>query len=193
MRFASAPAAAVALLLAAGCTASDDEPRADSAPHRTSDAVPGRGAASTRATIKPDPMPVRARDRQHCPAARSVEGAPPEAVEWVGPHVYGAGDLWTLVPVGSHLPPQRDGKGNLVIKMPWWRAVKGEFTLTARPISTDQPTKAEVVMSSPRGYGREGFVPMLLRVPRTGCWLITATLAQTRVVLTVWVGPGSRS
>jgi len=187
MKLALVIAFGAALLLTGGCTESDDEaPEPHSAPPPAASARAPDGFSATELSIEPATLPVKAEHRRQCPETKAVQGAPTAAEERVGPEVFGVEELWTSIPVGLGVPTQNNSKGNLFIKMPWWRGAEREFTLTARRIGGE---RSDVVQAQiPKGYGRKGFVSTLLAVPDAGCWLVTGTLGPTRVTLTAWIG-----
>lgn len=157
------PAVAVTIALA-GCS---DGTQASRTPPPTAPVVVGRDPGRLPLGA---PCPVtRERDRPAAP--------PPEVTRWGGGGpLFGGGGLWVVLPVPDYRASAWPD-GGYGLKTGWWRAFDGDLTLHARALHTG----ATATWRSAGGYGPRGFQPTSIRLPETGCWLITGTLGNTRV------------
>jgi hypothetical protein len=116
--------AAVAAIMAASCTAS-----VPSAAPSTTKSFLGSSPARLAAGA---PCPVT-RPTPHASPPAQMAAIPPLPVPYIhGWH--GNFALWMGVPTGGVLPAQRDYQwpGEWGTKFPWWRAIPGTLTITAR-------------------------------------------------------------
>jgi hypothetical protein len=96
------------------------------------------------------------------------------------PGLYGNGVLWT--DLGASTSFIRASGGKLTLKMPWFRAARGQVTIAGRPLS-GPPARFSATVNA-GDYGPYGFVPAGIVFGRPGCWLLQARLAG-RVVSVV--------
>jgi hypothetical protein len=171
---------AVAAIMAASCTASAPSaatPRTKSSPGSS----PGRLAAGAPCRVT--------RPISHASPPAQMAAIPPLPVPYIHGW-YGNSALWVGVPTGGVLPAQRDYQWprEWGTKFPWWRAIPGKLTITARRL--DGPS-AGFHGEVPDGYGRFGFVPSDLVWPKPGCWQVTGTIAGRSLtfVTRVKLGP----
>lgn len=139
---------------------------------------PATAGTTPSAASSPYRLGVHAR----CPVTRPMPHAPaPASPPLPVPYIrgwYGNTGLWVGVPTGGVLPAEHSAgtpsPHEWLTKFPWWRAIAGTLTITARRL--DGPSAgfhAEV----PGGYGRIGFAPSDLIWPAPGCWQVTGTVA----------------
>lgn len=74
--------------------------------------------------------------------------------------------------------------GSIRAKQGWWRGPKGTLVIRGRRL--DGPRSAWRVNTS-TFYGEQGFIPVGLTFPTTGCWLVTGTLGTAKLTYVVKV------
>ena len=74
--------------------------------------------------------------------------------------------------------------GSIRTKQGWWRGPKG--TLVIRGSRLDGPP-SPLRLNTSRGYGDQGFIPVSLTFPTTGCWRVTGTLGTAKLTYVVKV------
>jgi hypothetical protein len=145
----------VALLLSAlACTRSKPSP-----PSSSSD-----GARSTTPSAE---CPVTMPEGSH-------RAGDPAGLEHLG---YGNGELWVaLWPHGVVRATVDDlnQRGEIVMKFPWDRAVRGRLHITGRRIDAEAPP----LRSHVPDYGLTGFQSTAVTFPTVGCWEVTGRVAS---------------
>jgi hypothetical protein len=145
----------VALLLSAlACTRSKPSP-----PSSSSD-----GARSTTPSAE---CPVTMPEGSH-------RAGDPAGLEHLG---YGNGELWmALWPHGVVRATVDDlnQRGEIVMKFPWDRAVRGRLHITGRRIDAEAPP----LRSHVPDYGLTGFQSTAVTFPTVGCWKVTGRVAS---------------
>jgi hypothetical protein len=77
--------------------------------------------------------------------------------------------------------------GSIAAKLGWWRGAEGPLQITGhRTDATAPPLRAHI----PNGYGPTGFQATLLTFASTGCWHVSASVADQRLTFTVLVSRG---
>src|SRR5918995_1367153 len=130
-------AACAALVVAAGCSGSDDP-------------------SSQRASA------ARSLANRTCPITLPNGSIPANARDWAGnvpENSHGNGKLWTLFwpyNVVIATPEFVEDDGAVRMKWPWWRGVRGKLRIEGRRLDGDAPPiRAEI----PPDYGLGGFQP----------------------------------
>ena len=146
--------ALAALFAAAACTTSGGPP------------VP---STATRAVVADatsnDTCPVTIPDGAH-------RAGDPAGLGRLG---YGNGELWVgLWPHGAVRVTTADlnGRGEIVAKFPWDRAVRGRLRVTGVRLDRDGPS----VRARLPDYGMIGFQSSAIIFPTEGCWRIIGTI-----------------
>jgi hypothetical protein len=128
--------------------------------------------------------PARQAVRARCPVTQPIaHAAPPARMHAPAvlrtpdlPGWYGNAALWVGVPPHGILPAERvPGTPFWGTKFPWWRAIPGTLTITARKL--DGPS-AGFHANVPTGYTTLGFAPSGLYWPSPGCWQVTGTVSH---------------
>ncbi|GAA1255278.1 hypothetical protein GCM10009677_01400 [Sphaerisporangium rubeum] len=141
-----------------GCTGADERPA-------QSPAVSGTPAAASTAR---DCAVTGPSDRTAEPPAE----VPRDGTDrWYGEEV-----LWVSLPDPSYHPEK--GPDGHSMKVGWWRLTEGPLTVRATRVGGG---KATMTPHIPSGYGRTGFQASGLDFSETGCWRVTATLADTDI------------
>jgi len=94
------------------------------------------------------------------------------------------GSLWVDLPRGAVFPATQGLGAMYRTKIGWFRAVPGQVRVSGQPVFGGGAAFGSNVGTVPE-YGPTGFVPSILRFGRPGCWHLTATLAGSRLDLTV--------
>ena len=97
----------------------------------------------------------------------------PAGLEQLG---FGNGELWVaLFPHGVVRATEEDlnQRGEIVMKFPWDRAVRGHLHITGRRIDAEAP----LLRSHVPDYGLTGFQSTALTFPTVGCWKVTGRVA----------------
>jgi hypothetical protein len=90
---------------------------------------------------------------------------------------FGNGELWVgLMPHGVVRATVDDlnQRGEVVMKFPWDRAVRGRLHITGRRIDREAPP----LRSHVPDYGLTGFQSTALTFPTVGCWEVTGRVAS---------------
>ena len=98
----------------------------------------------------------------------------PAGLEQLG---FGNGELWVgLWPHGVVRATVDDvnQRGEIVMKFPWDRAVRGRLHITGRRIDAEAPP----LRSHVPDYGLTGFQSTAVTFPTVGCWEITGRVAS---------------
>ena len=132
-----------------------------------------------------------------CPVTVPNGSTPPG--ERSSPDHYGNGVLWTsLWPNGDVLISQDllDPDGELGMKFPWWRGIRGQLAIEGRRLDAPAPP---LIADVPDGYGQTGFQASGLIFPTDGCWEITGrvdgaslTFVVRVVRIDIWEPPSPR-
>jgi hypothetical protein len=147
----------IAVLIAesVSCTSDDVAPSASPVSH----APPASEAAACAVTLP---------DESH------RAGDPAE----LGDQGYGNGSLWAGLWPNGHIRATEDNvnrHGEIVMKIPWDRGVRGRLEVTGRRLDADaHPLRADF-----SDYGLTGFQPPTLIFPTAGCWEVTGTAGNT--------------
>lgn len=116
-------------------------------------------------------------EERPCPVTRPNGQVPPGEAASNSSRYLGNGALWTdLYP--SPLRPRPDdvrNDGRIVIKVPWWRGVRGRLTITGRRLDASAPPLSAWI---PTGYGRRGFQSTAITFPAPGCWEVTGRVGD---------------
>jgi len=96
----------------------------------------------------------------------------------LGDEGYGNGTLWVgLWPTG-HIRATNDNvnrRGEILMKIPWDRGVRGRLKVTGRRLDADAPP----LRADFSNYGLTGFQPTTLIFPTEGCWEVTGTVGNS--------------
>ncbi len=85
---------------------------------------------------------------------------------------------------GGGLIANINPNGSIWTKQGWWRGLTGTLVITGRRLDAPSPPmRADI----PRGYGDQGFMPVILTFPTTGCWRVTGMLGSARLTYVVKV------
>jgi hypothetical protein len=104
---------------------------------------------------------------------------------------YGNIALWVGVPINGVLPAARPvgtpwAASDWGTKFPWWPAVPGQLTITARRL--DGPSAGfHAQPSAPSSIGNSHFIPSGLYWPAPGCWQVTGTISGQSLTFVTWV------
>jgi hypothetical protein len=178
----AALAGALALIVAAGCTAPSPSEAASSTPA----ASPG---ASGSPTTSPGTTPATA----DCPVTRPRPFEPPPGVSYEAlfgaDASHGNGQLWVggLGSGGVVVVAEPDPDGSLSMKFGWYRVTAGRLTITGRRLDAPAPPARANV---PDGYGDTGFQSTAVIFPTPGCWEITGTVGPTAITFVTLVTRG---
>ena len=153
------------------------------------------GGAAIVATLLAVAAPAfsgRAAVTADCPVTQPNGYTPAGAVP--NPENHGAGPLmaalwWTRSAIDSS---SARPDGSVALKLPWWRGVPGDLSITGRRL--DAPAPPLVASAAADGYPQTGFLPSGLLFATRGCWEVTGTLGATAVtfVLRIDVGREAR-
>jgi hypothetical protein len=184
MRRAGPLVALAAAVITAGCTAG--------APTAVRPgARPGPAARAAPAA------PVGPAAPASCPVTRPLPHAsPPPQLRAIDKFTYyldgwyGNSALWMGVPVRGVLPAMHPygtpWAAEWGTKFPWWRAIPGTLTITARRL--DGPSAGFQSQVAYQGkYGTAGLTPSGLYWPAPGCWQVTGTIAGRSLTIVAWV------
>ena len=74
--------------------------------------------------------------------------------------------------------------GEIRMKFPWWRGVRGRLRITGHRIDASAPPlRAQV----PHGYGPTGCQASGVTFPAEGCWRVTGSVGSTRLTFVTFV------
>jgi hypothetical protein len=112
-----------------------------------------------------------------CPVTRPNGRRPPGENSYAGSRFLGNGALWTDLYPNPNRPRPDDVRkdGSIVIKVPWWRGVRGRLTIEGRRLDTSAPSLTAWV---PDGYGPKGFQSSAIIFPTPGCWEVTGRVGD---------------
>ena len=74
--------------------------------------------------------------------------------------------------------------GEIRMKFPWWRGVRGHLRITGHRIDASAPPLGTQV---PHGYGSTGFQASGVTFPTEGCWFVTGSVGSTRLTFVTFV------
>ena len=105
--------------------------------------------------------------------------------------VVGEGDLWTRIQVYAGYVAGEGWRS----KHPWFRLVDGAPTIDARRVT---PGRGAFRADVPRAesypvWMNGGFIPSTMSFAAGGCWRITATMGNARVVLSTYIDDSRRA
>jgi hypothetical protein len=145
---------AALVLSTVACTRSEPAPSA---------ASPGKGPSADATAQCPVTLPTG--DHRH---------GDPAGLGRLG---YGNGEVWVGLWPHGRVRATKDnltGRGAIVMKFPWDRAVRGRLHITGRRIDAEAPPLRALLPD----YGVTGFQASALIFPTEGCWEITGRIAQ---------------
>jgi hypothetical protein len=94
---------------------------------------------------------------------------------------YGNGMLRVTLDMNGLIAASGDAvhpDGSISWKLPWWRMIAGDLTITGRRLDAPAPPLTAYV---PTGYGNVGFQASRVTFPSEGCWQVTGKVADTSV------------
>ena len=146
-------------------------------------------ALSFTLSCRTDSPSVPAVDTPPC-AVTKPNGNPPPGLPPTAPF-HGGNGLWTTLDWPDGVVVFRPGgpgfihkSGELEMKFPWWRAVKGRLTIEGRRLDKPAPPlQADI----PEGYGDTGFQATALLFPTPGCWEVTGRAGNASLTFVVMV------
>jgi hypothetical protein len=143
------------------------------------------GTACTQSNVSsPTAQPSRARSPQSQPCRVTLPDGSyrPGDPAGLGNLGYGNGELWVGLWSRGHIRATRDDlnrRGEITMKIPWDRAVKGRLGITGRRLDqTAPPLRARVL-----DYGSTEFQPSRLIFPTEGCWEVTGRVREITLTL----------
>jgi hypothetical protein len=74
--------------------------------------------------------------------------------------------------------------GSIRTKQGWWRGPRGKLVISGRRL--DGPPSAWR-MNTSTFYGDQGFIPVIVTFPTTGCWRVTGILGTAKLTYVVRV------
>jgi hypothetical protein len=105
---------------------------------------------------------------------------------WLGTRLWPKGVLKVgrLPDGGSYASVRSDGW--IDAKQGWWRSAHGRLRVVGQRLDRAAPKlRADV----PSGYGNFGFEPVGLLFPSMGCWKVTGSIGDKRLVYVVRLAP----
>ena len=101
---------------------------------------------------------------------------------WLGTRLWPKGVLKVgrLPGGGSYASVRSDGW--IYAKQGWWRSVHGELRVVGQRLDRAAP---KLQANVPSGYGIVGFEPVALLFPSMGCWKVTGSIGDKRLVYVV--------
>lgn len=95
--------------------------------------------------------------------------------------------MWVLLWPGGKIlirPQQIDQDGYLVMKIPWYRGVRGKLTIEGRRLDGPAPSLQAGI---PEGYHVAGFQPSGIGFATEGCWEVTGRLGDASLTFVTMV------
>ncbi len=115
-----------------------------------------------------------------CPITHP-NGSQPPTTMLVGPDIHGNGSLWVSLARDGKFHLRQTAHGEWGAKVPWWREVHGQLTITGRRLDSEAPPLRAVS----DGYGDTGFVASLIYLPTEGCWEVTGQAGKSTLTFVV--------
>jgi len=135
--------------------------------NRSKSSPPASSPDAARSTTPSAECPVTIPDGSH-------RAGDPAGLEHLG---YGNGELWVaLWPHGVVRATVDDlnQRGEIVMKFPWDRAVRGRLHITGRRVDAEAPP----LRSHVPDYGLTGFQSTAVTFSTVGCWEVTGRVAS---------------
>jgi hypothetical protein len=139
----------------------------------------------------PDPTDVSGpeEDAVACTMANATGIAPSERLTTPLPdagdaRIWGRGSLFTVVVGASYPVEHEDADGFRSVKLPWFRTVPGDITVTATRLFAPGEFESDV----PTGYPSTGLQPSGLRFGGDGCWRVVGSHEDgSELVFNIWI------
>ena len=134
-------------------------------------------------------VPQVTKPNGHSPASDNVAHAPMnDTDELRSGFNHGNGVLYVTLPRDGEIivaAGHEEPDGSYRIKMPWWRAIPGKFSIEGHRLDAPAPPlRAEYDVS---GYGEFGFLACVYLFPSEGYWEITGHIDDKRLTYVVHV------
>jgi hypothetical protein len=101
---------------------------------------------------------------------------------------YGNGALYVKLPTNGEIVVMEghtEPDGTYRVKIPWWRAIPGKFSVEGRRLDASAPPmRAEYDV---KGYGESGFLACVYFFPTEGYWQITGHIDDKSLTYVVHV------
>ena len=148
----------------------------------TASGPPGSPSAVISGTWPPTTSlaPVSMADARDCPVT-IPKGNAPSAGRYGNTQL--SVTLWPhgVITAGRDYVTRR---GEIRMKFPWWRGVRGRLRIIGHRIDASAPLLRTQV---PHGYGPTGFQASGVIFPTEGCWEVTGTVGSTRLSFVTFV------
>lgn len=134
-------------------------------------------------------LPEVTKPNGHSPASDKVAHAPMnDTNELRSGFNHGNGVLYVTLPKNGEIvvaEGHEEPDGSYRIKMPWWRAIPGKFSVEGHRLDASAPPlRAEYDVS---GYGDFGFLACVYLFPSEGYWEITGHIDDKSLTYVVHV------